>query len=166
MRIRPATEADMQAVRQLCWDYRAVLVARAATRPAIVEAYYAEADYASLLDTLPQKHASPDGAILVAEAQGTVIGCAMIHRIDATTCEIKRVFVAPIGRGKGAAKALVKASMEAGRVAGYSRMVLDTMIWLHEAVRLYEGMGFSPAAPYYDLDPRFADLIVFMEHPL
>jgi len=166
MIVRDAGAADMEAVRQLCWDYRAVLVERAATRPAIVDAYYAKADYGDLLASLPEKHASPDGAIVVAEVAGAVIGCAMIHRIDATTCEIKRVFVAPEGRGKGAATAMVRACMARGRDAGYTRMVLDTMVWLHEATHLYKGMGFTPADAYYELDPKFADLIVFMEHPL
>lgn len=163
---RQAKSRDMPAVRQLCWDYRALLVERTAARPMIVETYYAEDDYAALLDSLPQKHATPDGAILVAEEDGMVIGCAMIHRIDATTCEIKRVFVAPEGRGKGAATRLVDACLTRAGRAGYGRMVLDTIIWLPEAIRLYERMGFTPAAPYYELDPRFADLIVFMEHPV
>lgn len=166
MIIRKATPADMPAVHQLCWDYRALLVERSANRSEIVDAYYAEDDYAVLLDSLPEKHAKPDGAILVAEEQGSVIGCAMIHRIDETTCEIKRVFVAPEGRGQGAAKALVFGSMDAARGVGYQRMVLDTMVHLVEAINLYQQLGFTPADPYYDLDPRFADLILFMEHPL
>lgn len=161
--VRPATPQDLPAIQALCWDYRALLVQAASARPEIVEAYYAEADYAALMDALPQKHARPDGEMFVAELGGAVVGCGMTHRIDATTSEIKRVFTAPKARGYGAATGIIRAAMAQAKTDGYTRMVLDSMVTLEDAVRLYDGMGFTPCAPYYAPDPRFTDLLIFRE---
>ena len=164
--VRQANEHDLATVRQLCWAYRDLLAERLSTRPEVLDAYYSEAKYRQLMDALPELHARPDGVILVAELEGAVVGCGMTHRIDATTCEIKRVFVDASARGAGAGKTLVQAAMAQSQADGYTRMVLDTIIWLPEAARLYEWMGFVPTAPYYDPDPEVLDLMLFMEHPL
>jgi GNAT superfamily N-acetyltransferase len=157
---------DIAEVRRLCWAYRDVLVERSAARPAIVDHYYAVPDYEALMGRLEQVHARPDGAIFVAELDRSVIGCAMTHRIDTETCEIKRLYVDPKARGHGAAKDLIAVSQRQALMDGYSRMVLDSMIWLPEAVQLYDGLGFTPCPPYYEPDPAYLDLLIFREKPL
>ncbi len=161
--IRVAAAADLPAVQALCWDYRAVLVEAAAPRPEIVEAYYAKADYSALMAVLPRKHARPDGEMFVAKLGGHIVGCGMTHRINATTSEIKRVFTAPEARGSGAATGIIRAAMAQAKADGYTRLVLDSIVTLTDAVRLYDSMGFTPCTPYYDPDPRFVDLLVFRE---
>ena len=161
--VRLAGPDDMAEVRRLCWAYRDVLVERSQTRPAIVEHYYAKEDFTALMDRLPQIHARPKGAVFVAETFADIIGCAMTHPIDADTCEIKRLYVDPNVRGSGAAFALINAAKTQSKADGYTRMVLDSMIWLDEAVRLYDRLGFMECAPYYDPDPAFVDLLIFRE---
>ena len=162
MKIRAATPDDHAAVGDLCWAYRALLKDRTKAMPEIVETYYAEADYAALIADLPRIHARPKGEILIAENESAVIGCAMYYPLDLpATCEIKRIFVAPEARGLGAARMLVETAMTGAKADGYARMLLDTHVALHEAIALYERLGFSPADPFYDLDPRFADVIRF-----
>ncbi|MDX8348756.1 GNAT family N-acetyltransferase [Cognatiyoonia sp. IB215446] len=165
--IRPARgDDDLAAVRQLCWAYRDVLVARTTDFPLLLDFFYAQPVYQQLMDDLPARHIAPDGEIFVAEMQDQIVACGMTHRIDATTCEIKRVFVAPAARGQGIAQQLCKAAMQDARERGYTRVVLDTMRNLPEAMALYEGMGFTEAVPYYDLPDTLLDDIVFYEHPL
>ena len=159
--IRRATDADLPNVRRLCRAYRALLADRNPGLPEIVEAYYQADAYEILLSRLPELHARPDGAIFVAEFGGRVAGCGMTHRIDGTTCEIKRVFVEDAARGRGLAQGLFLAAMDQARADGYRRMVLDTMRVLTEAIALYERLGFAPAEPFYDLDARFSGEIQF-----
>ncbi|MEJ6401728.1 GNAT family N-acetyltransferase [Yoonia sp. 2307UL14-13] len=165
--IRPARgDYDLAAVRDLCWAYRDILLERTTDLPGLVDHYYATPIYQKLMDDLPGKHIPPDGEIFVATEGDDIIACGMTHRIDAETCEIKRVYVTPEGRGKGIARHLCKDAMTWAKAAGYKRFVLDTMVRLPEAMALYEGMGFTRAAPYHDLPKAFIDLVVFYEHPL
>ena len=167
VQVRPArSPEDLDAVRRLCWAYRDVLLERTADHPALLDYYYAFPTYQKLVDELPGKHVPPDGDIFVAAQDDMIIGCGMTHRIDADTCEIKRVYVAPSGRGKGVAQALCTTAMNAARQAGYKRMVLDTMVTLPEAMSLYENMGFTNTMAYHDLPTPFTGLVVFYEHPL
>nr|WP_276605905.1 GNAT family N-acetyltransferase [Pseudooceanicola onchidii] len=156
-----ASAADMAAIRDLCRDYRQVLVDRLPDRPEILANYYAEADYEALLHALPEKHARPDGAIFVAELDGHVVGCGMTHRVGPETCEIKRVFTAEAARGHGAARQIFAAAMAQAKADGYRVMVLDTLVRLVEAIALYEKLGFTDWEPFYDLPEGFGDLVRF-----
>ncbi|MEL6620470.1 MAG: GNAT family N-acetyltransferase [Pseudomonadota bacterium] len=165
--IRRATLQDMDDVARLCWAYRDVLVARSTDLPAhMIDTYYAREDYGRLLSDLPRIHARPKGDIIVAETGGQTVGCAMYYPINATTTEIKRVFVDAAARGLGAGRALMRDGMARARADGYSRMVLDTMVNLTEAIALYEALGFAPCAPYYQADPELLPYLRFYDIPL
>ena len=166
--IRPARfPEDAQALARLCWGYRDLLAARCAATPAIVDTYYANDSYGALIDDLPRIHARPAGDILLADLDGTPVGCAMYYPLSLpATCEIKRVFVEDRARGHGAGKALMREAMTRARADGYDRMVLDTMYLLTEAIALYDVLGFAPCAPFYDPDPEFAPILRFYDHPL
>ncbi len=161
--IRPAIwEYDGAEIRALCWAYRDLLVERTSGFPGLLDRYYAKADYAALLDDLPRIHARPRGDILVADLGGKVVGSAMYYPLaQPGLTEIKRIFVAPEARGMSAGRALIEDCMRRAVADGYTRMVLDTMIELTEAIRLYEAMGFTPAAPFYDLPDDAAPAIRF-----
>lgn len=162
MQIRPYTPSDHADLTRLIWAYRDLLVHRTAAVPGIVDTYYAKPDYARLIEDLPRIHARPKGEILVAEHAGRVIGCGMYYPLaEPGLCEIKRVYVDPVARGLGAGRAIMSAGIVGARQDGYQRMVLDTMIDLTEAIALYKSLGFQPAPPFYDLDPRFKDAILF-----
>jgi GNAT superfamily N-acetyltransferase len=159
-------EADLAAVRGLCWKYRDVLAERTRDLPGLLEYYYAVPVYRALLDALPERHARPRGAIFVAEVGGRVVACGMTLELAPGVTEIKRVYVDVAARGRGIARTLCEAAMAQARADGFRVMKLDTMRRLPEAVRLYEGMGFTPCAPYHDPPREIRDDILFFEHPL
>ena len=167
LKTRPATSQDASDVARLCWAYRDLLVARSGGVPPIVDAYYGRESYIKLIADLPRIHARPKGDIVLASLDDEVVGCAMYYPLTTPgVTEIKRVFVDPDARGKGAGRALVQACMTRARVDGYSRMVLDTMVRLSEAIALYERLGFKPCAPFYEPRPEFEPYLRFFDHPL
>lgn len=108
-------------------------------------------DFATELSTIPGKYAAPKGELLLAFlACGTPVGCVGLRPFSSLgTCEMKRLFVVPAGRGLGVGKALVREIIKCASAAGYSRMLLDTLASMTEAATLYRQFGFQPIEPYY-----------------
>jgi GNAT superfamily N-acetyltransferase len=101
---------------------------------------------------MPGKYAPPAGELLLArDPAGAPIGCVGLRPLQPSgICEMKRLYVAPEGRGSGVGEGLVKAVLrEAGRI-GYREMRLDTLPTMTGAMMLYRKCGFEPIAPYYD----------------
>jgi GNAT superfamily N-acetyltransferase len=167
IKIRHATSDDAKDLARLCWAYRDMLLARSRDLPPIVETYYGSDSYAALIDDLPRIHARPHGDILIGELDQRIIGCAMYYPLDNPgTTEIKRIYVEPEARGTGAGRALMQDAMRRAAGDGYTRMVLDTLAPLTEAIALYERLGFAPCPPFYQPDPEFAPHLRFFDHPL
>ncbi|MFD0314725.1 GNAT family N-acetyltransferase [Streptomyces flavalbus] len=94
--------------------------------------------------------APPTGRLLVARYGGVAAGMAGVRLLDATTAELKRVFVYEAMRGRGGAPLLVAAAEDAARALGATRIVLDTRGDLVEARTLYARLGYEETAPHND----------------
>jgi N-acetylglutamate synthase-like GNAT family acetyltransferase len=140
--IRPArSESDLQAVARLFEAYAASL--------AIDLAYQ---NFTAEVSALPGKYASPAGEILLAETiNGDVMGCVALRPFNAEgCCEMKRLYIAPEGRGIGLGRALVAAILQEARRIGYREMYLDTLPTMTSAIALYRTAGFQSVEAYYD----------------
>jgi len=84
-----------------------------------------------------------NGAFLVAYLDNVPVGCGAVRRLDASTAELKRMYVDPSVRGHGIGQALVKALEREARLLGVTRIVLETGTRLTRAVKLYETMGYA-----------------------
>jgi GNAT superfamily N-acetyltransferase len=153
--IAPASSAD---------DLAAVI--------ALFRAYAASLDvdlayqgFEAELAGLPGKYAPPGGALLLArDAGGIPVGCVGLRPIQPEgCCEMKRLYVAPEGRGTGLGRLLVEALVREAERLGYGEMRLDTLPSMADAMALYGKLGFVPMAPYYDT-PVAGTL--FMRRPL
>jgi len=80
--------------------------------------------------------------IWVAYEGNTPVGCAAFKLYEDKTAEVKRVFVKPVYRGKGIAKALMRALEEKAWEKGYKFLLLETGKRFKEAVGLYQSMGY------------------------
>lgn len=105
-------------------------------------------DFNAELETLPGKYAQPEGAMILARRKGEPCGCVALRRIDARTCEMKRLYVRASARGLGIGRALVIKVIDEARARGYTSMRLDTLPAMKSAVALYKSFGFQEIAPY------------------
>ena len=100
------------------------------------------------VDSLPGKYAPPDGCLLIAVGDHDILGCVALRKIEGDICEMKRLFVRPGHRGKGIGLKLAQAVISASRDIGYTRMRLDTISSMKEAITLYRSLGFRHTKPY------------------
>lgn len=100
------------------------------------------------LAELPGKYAAPAGRVLLAREQGRVVGCVAMRPMGEGVCEMKRLFVQPLGRGQGLGRRLAEAICAAAKAAGYRRIRLDTLPSMSTAQEIYLAMGFRPIPAY------------------
>jgi putative acetyltransferase len=86
----------------------------------------------------------PDAYFMVAVVGRQAVGCGAIQPLDEDTVELKRMYVRPEFRGRGAARRLLSALEALAISGGYSRVRLETGIRQPEAIGLYESVGYDP----------------------
>lgn len=112
-------------------------------------------DFDAEMASMPGKYSPPDGELLLARnAAGQPLGCVGLRPLassDATcrTCEMKRLYVTPAGRGTGVGKALGSTVIEAAERLGYSEIRLDTLPSMAAALKMYRAFGFEDIPAYY-----------------
>jgi len=140
--IRPVRSADdLKAVVALFEAYAATL-----TIDLAYQGFPAE------LAAMPGRYAPPAGELLLARGnRGEPLGCVGLRPLPlGGCCEMKRLYVAPRGRGCGLGRALVEAILANARRIGYREMRLDTLPAMVEALSLYRRAGFRTIEPYYE----------------
>jgi GNAT superfamily N-acetyltransferase len=125
--------SDLAEVRTLLGEY-------AASLPFALDFQ----DFERELRELPGEYAPPRGALLLARGEG----CVALRPLDATTCEMKRLYVRPSARGTGLGRRLVEAIVAEARRLGYTQMRLDTVPGMDAAQSLYGQVGFREIPPY------------------
>ncbi len=75
--------------------------------------------------TKPDEMVAPDGAFLVGYDGDRPIAIGGLRRLEDGACEIKRMYVVPDARSRGAGRALLAALEATARELGYDRVRLD-----------------------------------------
>ena len=153
--ILPAYDA-LPEIRGLFEAYTAMLVER---DPAF-QAYLNIQHYKKELLCPAAKYAPPGGRLYLARAGGLAVGCIALRQLDSERCEMKRLYVRPAFRGRGIARGLIARITDDARHIGYRRMLLDTLPFLEDAIRLYRRLGFYDI-PCYNDSPM--DSTLFMQ---
>jgi putative acetyltransferase len=91
----------------------------------------------------PEQFEAGSGTFLMARAAGRAVGCGGVRLLDATTAEVKRMYVEPSHRGTGLGRAVLSALEAAARQMGVRRLVLETGIYQNAAIAVYRGAGFT-----------------------
>jgi len=89
----------------------------------------------------------PNMSFFVARMDGLAVGCGGVAVFD-DYAEVKRMYTRRVARGRGVAKALLRRIEEEAREAGKLVLRLETGTRQHEAIGLYERMGFRPRGPF------------------
>lgn len=134
--IRPLEVRDNAALAQII---RNTLVEFGANHPGTV--YYDEET-----DRLHSVFsAAPRSAYFVAEAGGRLLGGGGIYPtpgLPEDTCELVKMYLLPEGRGLGLGRKLIEHCIETAKEKGFSRIYLETMPELKQALNTYAKLGF------------------------
>jgi putative acetyltransferase len=137
--VRPAMSAgDIAEARRLFKEYEASLD---------VDLRYQ--GFEQELAGLPGAYAPPWGRLLLAVDDSAPAGCVALRALGDDVAEMKRLYVRPAARGKRVGRLLAEAVIREARLIGYSRMRLDTLPSMKDALALYRALGFEEIAPYY-----------------
>jgi GNAT superfamily N-acetyltransferase len=114
------------------------------------------------LRALDRRYVLPASGMFLARVAGEAAGCVVGSAFDASTLEIKRLYVEPAFRGSGAGRALMEAAIAFARERSHRRVVLDTeRERLRAAYELYRRLGFVPCPPHAPAEypnPTFMEL--------
>lgn len=112
--------------------------------------YLRQQRYDEELKELKERYGTPRGRLFIAMHEGRAAGCIAMKPFSEDACELKRLYVRPEYRRSGLARRLCGLVIAAAREEGYSRILLDTMPWLREAITLYRSLGFYDIEKYND----------------
>jgi len=138
LKIVPATATqDLEDVRILFGEYSGL----------VAEALCFQ-NFDQELEALPGEYVPPGGALLIARDKDAAAGCVALRKLDASTGEMKRMYVRDAYRGSGLGRRLAAAIIEEAKKRKYRRVVLDTLPKLAPAIALYRDIGFRETGPY------------------
>lgn len=139
--IRPATSPDdLAAVRRLFTAY-----AQSLDFSLCFQGFDEE------LATLPGKYApAQNGALLLGFAGSEAVGVVGLRGFGDGIAEMKRLYIAPEGRGRNLGRSLADAVIAEARKLGYRAIRLDTFPSMVAANRIYDALNFQDIPAYYD----------------
>lgn len=123
--------------------------------------YPAESNHHDPLSELQKDHVHFLGAYL----ESKLVACGAVKLFPPEYGELKRMYVAPAGRGKGVGSLLLRALESIVLEAKIATTRLETGIHHEAGLQFYRRNGYSIRGPYGDY-PKTDDLSVFMEKQL
>ncbi len=133
--IRPIRPADDLAVAAII---REVMASFGATGP-----LYSSSD--PEVDAMSAAYGGARAAYFVLENGGRVTGCGGIAPLvgaDPDACELRKMYLLPVARGRGLGARMLASCLDAARGRGYRRCYLETLAGMDAAQRLYLNAGF------------------------
>jgi len=150
--VEASTDGELAAARSMIEEYAASLPIDLGFQ-----------DFHEEILRFPGEYAPPSGAVLLAFLGKDPTGVVALRRHGPSACEMKRLYVRPVFRGKGVGRALAQKIIQRAAALGYATMRLDTLPTMDAAIGLYEGLGFREI-PAYRYNPvagaRFMELVL------
>jgi GNAT superfamily N-acetyltransferase len=158
-----AAVTDRPELEEIVGEYLETVVPYLRTR--LGGAFDPAAMAAATLGNLPA-YLPPRGRLLLAHGEdGALLGTCFLRMVRPDAAELKRLFVRPSARGLGLGRSLAHRAMSEAQGMGAARLLLDTGVWMTEALALYRAMGFReiPRYPESENPAEVADLLVYLE---
>ena len=137
MLIRPATNADAEAIRTLIFG--------------VLEEYGLLAEHEGVdadLKDIEGNYIARGGMFdLVLDVGGQLIGTVGLYPRNDDVAELRKMYLAKRARRKGIGKMLLELALGRARELGFERIELETSSKLVEAIGLYSRYGFRPFQP-------------------
>ena len=134
--IRPLEQKDNPAVRDII---RTVM-------PEFGASGQGFAIHDSEVDNMLAAYTRPRCAYFVLEENGKILGgggVAPLEGGDEDTCELKKMYFLPEGRGKGLGQMVLTECLKAAKKIGFKYCYLETFNTMNSAMKLYEKNGFK-----------------------
>jgi putative acetyltransferase len=135
-RIRTIEPTDNAAIATII---RSTLAEFGANHPGTVY-YDAETDY------LFELFQEPRAIYFIAMMNDEMAGGGGIYPtkgLPEDTCELVKMYLLPVARGKGIGKMIIDKCLEQATALGYKNIYLETMPELQQAIKVYEKFGFQ-----------------------
>lgn len=100
----------------------------------------------SEVDDMYRAYDLEQSAYFVCELDGNIIGGGGVGPLaggENDTCELKKMYFLPEGRGRGLGQKLLTACLHAAREMGYRYCYLETFNTMESAMKVYERNGFE-----------------------
>lgn len=94
------------------------------------------------LDNIVSAYAETNGAFLVAESKGKIIGTVGLFGIDRDFAQLRRFYVHQDFRRMGVGRLLLETVLELAKNKGFAAVVLTSEVKLKRALKLYLSAGF------------------------
>jgi putative acetyltransferase len=102
--------------------------------------------YDPTTDHLFEMFQNPLSVYFAAEMEGELVGGGGIYPTDGLpdkTCELVKMYLLPIARGKGIGKMIIDNCLQEAATLGFENVYLETMPELQQALKVYEKFGFN-----------------------
>ena len=120
-------------------------------------AYYESRNQLHDMDHLQQTYFHNDGIFLVITDNAQIIGTGAIRKLDAETCELKRLWLLFDYHGQGLGYRMIQELLSFAREKGYKRIRLETdRDSQSRALNLYKRLGFYEIPGYTDARDEIA----------
>lgn len=135
--IRPAANKDTAEIKALIFG--------------ILEEYDLSVDPENTdsdLENIERNYSNNKGIFdVIQNPEGEIIASTGLYRINAKTCELRKMYLRKSYRGMGLGKFLLDHSIDEAKRLGYKKIILETASVLKEAISLYEKYGFRQYKP-------------------
>ena len=136
MNLRPANNADSERIKFVVFT--------------VLKEYGLKPDSNSTdkdLDAIEESYFSNNGFFGVIEIENVIVATVGLHKVNANTCELRKMYSLPSQRGKGLGKTIIEFALSKAKELGYNRVILETASPLKEAIGLYKKCGFKEFNP-------------------
>lgn len=140
-------------------EYTKMLMAQDET----VRQYLILQHYEKELERPEIKYGMPEGRLYLAYWDAQLAGCIALRKLDEGRGELKRLYVRPDFRGHRIGEQLIRRILDDAHEIGYRHVLLDTLPFLHSAIRLYRKIGFYEIDCYNDSP---VETTIFLQYDL